>query len=160
MLTIVFLVAKHELCKASRALIKMANNGIPKKACEVITKHWNSWQKVGNLSKTFLKNFLTEWFNIIKHTPIGYIMDQNRKKISNRLRRIEGQIRGIQRLIEQEAPCIDILTQVSAVTSAMKKTGGAIISNYMKTCIEESSDNPEKLNEDFRAALSRFIDLS
>jgi DNA-binding FrmR family transcriptional regulator len=87
-------------------------------------------------------------------------MDQNRKKISNRLRRIEGQIRGIQRLIEQEAPCIDILTQVSAVTSAMKKTGGAIISNYMKTCIEESADNPKKLNEDFRAALSRFIDLS
>ncbi|MEI6611157.1 MAG: metal-sensitive transcriptional regulator [Deltaproteobacteria bacterium] len=87
-------------------------------------------------------------------------MDQNRKKISNRLRRIEGQIRGIQRLIEQEAPCIDILTQVSAVTSAMKKTGGAIVSNYMKTCIEESADNPKKLNEDFRAALSRFIDLS
>lgn len=87
-------------------------------------------------------------------------MDQNRKKISNRLRRIEGQIRGIQRLIEEEAPCIDILTQVSAVTSAMKKTGGAIISNYMKTCIEESADNPEKLHKDFRAALSRFIDLS
>jgi len=87
-------------------------------------------------------------------------MDQNRKKISNRLRRIEGQIRGIQRLIEEGAPCIDILTQVSAVTSAMKKTGGAVISNYMKTCIEESADNPRKLNEDFRAALSRFIDLS
>ena len=87
-------------------------------------------------------------------------MDQNGKNISNRLRRIEGQIRGIQRLIEGGAPCIDILTQVSAVTSAMKKTGGAIISNYMKTCIEESADNPEKLNEDFRSALSRFIDLS
>ena len=63
-------------------------------------------------------------------------------------------------MIDQEAPSIDILTQVSAVTSAMKKTGGAIISNYMKTCIEESADNPQKLNEDFRAALSRFIDLS
>ncbi|MEI6609129.1 MAG: metal-sensitive transcriptional regulator [Deltaproteobacteria bacterium] len=87
-------------------------------------------------------------------------MDQNGKNISNRLRRIEGQIRGIQRLIEGGAPCIDILTQVSAVTYAMKKTGGVIISNYMKTCIEESADNPEKLNEDFRAALSRFIDLS
>lgn len=87
-------------------------------------------------------------------------MDKNREKISNRLRRIEGQIRGVQRLIEEGAPCIDILTQVSAVTSAMKKTGGAIISNYMKTCIEESADNPKKLNEDFRAALSRFIDLS
>jgi DNA-binding FrmR family transcriptional regulator len=70
-------------------------------------------------------------------------MDQNRKKISNRLRRIEGQIRGIQRWIEEGAPCIDILTQVSAVTSAMKKTGGAIISNYIKTCIDESAGIPE-----------------
>lgn len=87
-------------------------------------------------------------------------MTPERKKIFNRLRRIEGQIRGIQRLIEQEAPCIDILTQVSAVTSAMKKTGGAIFSNYMKKCTEESADNPKKLHEDFRAALSRFIDLS
>jgi len=42
----------------------------------------------------------------------------------------------------------------------MKKTGGTIISNYMKTCIEESADNPKKLHEDFRAALSRIIDLS
>jgi CsoR family transcriptional regulator, copper-sensing transcriptional repressor len=87
-------------------------------------------------------------------------MNPERKKISNRLRRIEGQIRGLQRLIEQEAPCIDILTQVAAVTSAMKKTGGAIFSNYMKTCIEESAGNPEKLHEDFRAALSRFINFS
>ena len=87
-------------------------------------------------------------------------MTPERKKISNRLRRIEGQIRGLQRLIEQEAPCLDILTQVAAVTSAMKKTGGAIFSNYMKTCIEESAGNPEKLHEDFRAALSRFINFS
>jgi len=87
-------------------------------------------------------------------------MNPERKKVSNRLRRIEGQIRGLQRLIEEGAPCIDILTQVSAVTSAIKKTGGAIISNYMKTCIEESADNPKKLHEDFRTALSRIIDLS
>jgi CsoR family transcriptional regulator, copper-sensing transcriptional repressor len=87
-------------------------------------------------------------------------MTPERKKISNRLRRIEGQIRGLQRLIEQEAPCIDILTQVAAVSSAIKKTGGAIFSNYMKKCIKESADNPEKIHEEFRAALSRFINFS
>jgi DNA-binding FrmR family transcriptional regulator len=87
-------------------------------------------------------------------------MKPERKKVLNRLRRIEGQIRGLQRLIEEDAPCIDILTQVSAVTSAIKKTGGAVFSNYMKTCIEESAGNQKKLHEDFRSALSRFIDLS
>ena len=86
-------------------------------------------------------------------------MNPDRKKISNRLRRIEGQIRGLQRLIAEGAHCIDILTQVSAVTSAMKKTGGAIVSNYLKTCIEESAGDPKKLQENFRTALSRFIDL-
>jgi DNA-binding FrmR family transcriptional regulator len=87
-------------------------------------------------------------------------MKPERKKVLDRLRRIEGQIRGLQRLIEEDAPCIDILTQVSAVTSAKKKAGGAVFSNYMKTCIEESASNPNKLHEDFRAALSMFIDLS
>jgi len=87
-------------------------------------------------------------------------MKPERKKVLDRLRRIEGQIRGLQRLIEEDAPCIDILTQVSAVTSAIKKTGGAVFSNYMKTCIDESANNPKKLHEDFRAALSRFVDLS
>jgi len=87
-------------------------------------------------------------------------MKPERKKVLDRLRRIEGQIRGLQRLIEEDAPCIDILTQVSAVTSAIKKTGGAVFSNYMKTCIEESAGNLNKLHEDFRAALSMFIDLS
>jgi DNA-binding FrmR family transcriptional regulator len=87
-------------------------------------------------------------------------MNTERKKVLNRLRRIEGQIRGLQRLVEEGAPCIDILTQVSAVTSAMKKTAGAVISNYMKTCIEESEDNPKKLHKDLRTALSRVIDLS
>jgi DNA-binding FrmR family transcriptional regulator len=87
-------------------------------------------------------------------------MTPERKKVFDRLRRIEGQIRGLQRLIEEGAPCIDILTQVSAVTSALKKTTGAIIGNYMKTCIEECVDHPKKMHEDLRTALSRVIDLS
>jgi len=87
-------------------------------------------------------------------------MKPERKKVLDRLRRIEGQIRGIQRLIEEDAPCIDILTQVSAVTSAIKKTGSAVLSNYMKTCIEESAGNPKKLHDDLRTALSRIVDLS
>ncbi|MDD4355981.1 MAG: metal-sensitive transcriptional regulator [Smithellaceae bacterium] len=87
-------------------------------------------------------------------------MNTEKKKIIARLKRIEGQVRGLERLIEADSPCVDVLTQVSAVTAAMKKTGGAIISNHMKTCLGESSGNQEKQRKEFYNALSRFIDLS
>ena len=48
---------------------------------------------------------------------------KGRRQIINRLKRIEGQIRGLEKMIENETPCLDILTQVSAVTAAIKKAG-------------------------------------
>jgi CsoR family transcriptional regulator, copper-sensing transcriptional repressor len=85
-------------------------------------------------------------------------MEDERKKILGRLRRIEGQIRGLQRMVEMQAPCVDVLTQVSAVTSAMKKTGNAIIRANMKRCMTEA-DTGEGM-EDFQTALTRYIDLA
>ena len=87
-------------------------------------------------------------------------MTPERKKILNRLRRIEGQIRGLQRLVEVEAPCVEVITQVSAVTSAMKKTAGAIISANMNNCLYEAAEDQEKSRKDFQATLARYIDLS
>ncbi len=85
-------------------------------------------------------------------------MEDERRKILGRLRRIEGQVRGLQRMIEMKAPCVDVLTQVSAVTSAMKKTGTAIIRANMTRCMTEAGAGQGK--EDFQAALSRYIDLA
>lgn len=87
-------------------------------------------------------------------------MKRERQKVLNRLKRIEGQIRGLQRLVEGGAPCVDVLTQMSAVTSAMKKTAAVIIVNNMNKCIYEVSEKPELLQKDFEMALMRFIDLS
>ncbi len=87
-------------------------------------------------------------------------MDIDKKRILDRLKRVEGQIRGIQRLIEEDKPCVDVLTQVAAATSAMKKTGGAIVSAHMKKCLNESDGASGKNREEFSRALSRFIDLS
>lgn len=78
----------------------------------------------------------------------------------NRLKRIEGQIRGLQRLVESEAPCVEVITQISAVTSAMKKTGAAILANNMKKCIDESKENRDTALMDFQTILFRYIDLS
>ncbi len=87
-------------------------------------------------------------------------MENEKKRIIARLKRIEGQVRGLQRLIESGAPCVDVLTQVSAVTSAMKKTGATIISTHMEKCLKDSGGNSAKERVDFQTALSRFIDLS
>ena len=87
-------------------------------------------------------------------------MEQERRKIVGRLRRIEGQIRGLQRMIEREAPCIDVLTQVSAVTSAMKKMGSAIIRTNMARCMNQYGGTTGKGMENFQAALTRYIDLA
>jgi DNA-binding FrmR family transcriptional regulator len=87
-------------------------------------------------------------------------MDDERKKIFNRLRRIEGQIRGLQRMVERQAPCVDVLTQLAAVTSAMKKTGIAVLRVNMNRCLNEAAANDRKGRDDFEAALTRYIDLS
>ena len=81
-------------------------------------------------------------------------MDEHRKKVLNRLRRIEGQIRGLERMVEKEAPCAEVLTQLSAVTAAMKKTGLTIIQANMKRCINEATLDPVKTIDDFQKALS------
>jgi DNA-binding FrmR family transcriptional regulator len=92
------------------------------------------------------------------------IKPQNRQAILNRLRRIEGQIRGLERLVQSEAPCLDILTQVSAVTAAVKKVGTEVVELYIDHCLSEVSANAsvdrEKKMKDFQKALSRYIDMA
>jgi CsoR family transcriptional regulator, copper-sensing transcriptional repressor len=89
---------------------------------------------------------------------------ESQKKIINRFRRIEGQIRGLQKLVEGEAPCLDILTQVSAVTAAVKKAGMEVIHIYLDQCLAQTSGKPEpektQRMEEFQKALSRYIDMA
>lgn len=63
-----------------------------------------------------------------------------RKDVLTRLKRIEGQIKGIQKMVETEQFCGDILIQISAARSALNNTGGLILENYMKNCIKNTLD--------------------
>ena len=60
--------------------------------------------------------------------------------IIKRLRRIEGQVKGIQKMVEEEKYCGDILIQIAAVRSAMNSVGGLILENYMKNCLKNYLD--------------------
>ena len=89
-------------------------------------------------------------------------MNGERKDVLLRLRRIEGQIRGLQRMVEEEVACADILTQVAAVTAAVKKVGTVIVKTYMEECLNKTQRTPgvkrvETLR-DFQKAVSRYID--
>jgi len=66
-----------------------------------------------------------------------------KQAIVNRLKRIEGQVRGIQKMVEEDRYCVDILVQISAIQSALKQTGYTITERHMKHCVSDSIKNGE-----------------
>ena len=75
--------------------------------------------------------------------------DEVMKSLSNRLSRIEGQIRGIRIMLESDAYCADILTQSSAASAAIDAFNRELLSNHIKTCVAEDirAGNDEKTDE-------------
>ena len=63
-------------------------------------------------------------------------------------------------MVESGAECVDVLTQVSAVTSAIKKTGIAVMRIHMEKCVAKVAADPQKTLEDFQRALSRYIGMA
>ena len=66
---------------------------------------------------------------------IKHRQEQEYKLLDNRLSRIEGQVRGIRRMLQSEAYCVDILTQVSAIQSALNAFNKELLSNHIRTCV-------------------------
>ena len=67
--------------------------------------------------------------------------DEQKKKLLNRLKRIEGQIRGIQSMIEEDAYCIDVLRQSTAASAALNSFNKVILANHIRTCVKENVKN-------------------
>lgn len=82
-----------------------------------------------------------------------------RKDLQNRLRRIEGQVKGVEKMIESEANCKDVLIQIAAIRSALTKVGGIVLENYAKDCISSTDGNcfPKDRIDDIMEALLMFI---
>jgi len=66
--------------------------------------------------------------------------EASKEMLVNRLKRIEGQIRGIQRMVEGERQCESIITQLVAVRAAIESVGALVLNNYMKICFREDSE--------------------
>ncbi|MGC4042581.1 MAG: metal-sensitive transcriptional regulator [Armatimonas sp.] len=92
---------------------------------------------------------------------------ESRKKLTSRLNRISGQVAGIQRMVEEDRYCVDILTQIAAVRSALDSLGVELLTEHISSCVlghgtesEHSCAKPmtqEQLLEEVQTVLGRFL---
>ena len=67
--------------------------------------------------------------------------EEEYKSLINRLSRIEGQVRGVRKMVENDAYCVDILTQVSAIQAALNGFNRELLSNHIRTCVMDDIRN-------------------
>jgi DNA-binding FrmR family transcriptional regulator len=92
-------------------------------------------------------------------TP-GYHADK--QQIVNKLRRVEGQVRGLQRLIEEDTYCIDVLTQLAAVSKALQGIGLNLLDEHLQHCVAGAAasgegDRTEELVHEATRAVERLL---
>jgi CsoR family transcriptional regulator, copper-sensing transcriptional repressor len=87
---------------------------------------------------------------------VGYEADK--AALLKRLARIEGQVRGVSRMVEEERYCIDVLTQIGAIEAALDKVALGLIDDHTRHCVmdAEGGEQAEKVDE-LVAALGRFV---
>lgn len=87
--------------------------------------------------------------------PRSYGADKAR--IRNRLRRLEGQVRGVQRMVDEDEYCLDILTQLSAVIAGARATGLLILEDHIRGCvIDGDPEHREETLAELTEAIERF----
>jgi DNA-binding FrmR family transcriptional regulator len=88
----------------------------------------------------------------------GYTSDKD--GYLKRLRRIEGQIRGLQRMVENDEYCIDVLTQISAATKALQAVSIGLLDEHLKHCVAQAiadGDNAEDKVREASEAIARLV---
>ena len=90
----------------------------------------------------------------------GYIKAKDKQLLENRLNRIEGQVRGVRRMVDEEAYCVDVLTQIASVVSALEKVGTILLKDHVEHCVRESIEKGEGADakiEELTDAVERFL---
>jgi DNA-binding FrmR family transcriptional regulator len=86
----------------------------------------------------------------------GYVI--SKKQLLTRLRRIRGQVVGIERMVEEERYCIDVLTQISAVQAALDKVALGLLDDHTRHCMVEAAEGErEDRAEEMMAAVGRLL---
>ena len=89
-------------------------------------------------------------------TSRGY--SENKDAVLKRLRRIEGQVRGVERMVEEDRYCIDVVTQVTAIQAALDKVGLELLSDHAAHCVAGAGDGDQaELTEELMGAVKRLL---
>ncbi|GGC73708.1 hypothetical protein GCM10007216_00460 [Thalassobacillus devorans] len=82
---------------------------------------------------------------------------QYNQETKNRLKRIEGQIRGVLKMMEEEKECKDVITQLSAARSAMDRAIGYIVAKNLESCIRTSNENGDSAEQLINDAVQMIV---
>ena len=84
--------------------------------------------------------------------------EKEKRDLINRLKRIEGQVRGIENMIENDSYCTDVLTQVSAISSALNSFNNVLLEKHIRTCVSEDIRNGnEEVITDLMVTIKRLM---
>jgi DNA-binding FrmR family transcriptional regulator len=87
----------------------------------------------------------------------GY--SDSKDKLVNRLRRVEGQVRGVERMVDEDRYCIDVITQISAIQAALDKVALELLDDHARHCVVggHGKGTPEDLTDELMAAIGRLV---
>jgi DNA-binding FrmR family transcriptional regulator len=90
---------------------------------------------------------------------VSYSQSEDKEALLARLRRVEGQIRGLQRMVEQDTYCIDVLTQISAATRALQAVALGLLEGHLGHCVVEAAreGDPAAKVKEATDAISRLV---
>jgi CsoR family transcriptional regulator, copper-sensing transcriptional repressor len=85
----------------------------------------------------------------MKKIPLAIYDDEIRNGLQSRLSRVEGQIRGVARMLEEQRPCIEVLQQLASVQAALRGVSKTVLRNYLERCATDAikSDDPSAYDE-------------
>ena len=98
--------------------------------------------------------------SIDKYTPVGYksrMQRETKNPVLKRLNRIEGQVRGIVRMVEEDRYCIDVVTQISAVRAALRRAEEEIMRDHVGHCVEHAIASGNKHEQ--RKKIAEIMDV-
>lgn len=86
-----------------------------------------------------------------------YDYGDNKQDVLDRLKRIEGQVRGLTKMVENDVYCIDILTQITAVSNALKKVAVGLLDDHIRHCVTRPAEGSKDMVREATAAIERLV---
>lgn len=94
----------------------------------------------------------------MSNADVSHGYTENKDAVQKRLRRIEGQVRGVERMVEENRYCIDVVTQVTAIQAALDKVALQLLTDHAAHCVAGATDgDQQEMTDELMAAVKRLL---